>query len=102
MTSNDVKSLFTSVPVDPALDIICGKLQQDLLLNSRTSLSIHNIVTLNEFCLKSTFFTFRGKYYEQIYGAAMGSPISHLVANLFMEDFEARAISTVLYPPGSD
>ena len=92
-----VKPLFRSVPVDPALDIICGRLQQDPLLHSRTSLSIHNIITLLEFCLKSTLFTFRGKYYEQVPGAAMGSLISPLVANHFMENFEARALGTVMY-----
>ena len=32
MSSYDVKALFTSVPVDPTLDIICYKLQQGTLL----------------------------------------------------------------------
>ena len=42
-----------------------------------------------------------GKYYEQVDGAAMGSPISPLVANLFSEDFEARALNTSPSPLGS-
>ena len=29
----------------------------------------------------------QGKYYEQVHGAAMGSPISLLVVNIFMEEF---------------
>ena len=29
-----------------------------------------------EFCLTNTYFLFQGKYYEQVQGAAMGSPIS--------------------------
>ena len=29
----------------------------------------------------------------------MGSPISPIVANLFMEDFETKAINTAQYPP---
>ena len=93
-----MKPLFTLVSVNPALNIIHGKLEQDPLLSSGTSLSIHNIVTLLENCLKSTYFTFQGKYYEQVQGSAMGCPISPLVANLFMEDFEARAISTTPNP----
>ena len=94
ISSYNVKALFTSVHVEPALDIINGRLLQDPHLSNSTSLSIHNIVTLLGFCLKSTFFTFQGKYYEQVHGAAMGSPISPLLANLFMENFKARAIST--------
>ena len=33
-------------------------------------------------------------YYEQLEGAAMGSPVSSIVADLYMEFFEALAIST--------
>ena len=57
-------------------------------------LSVQNIVTLLKLCLKSTFFTFQGKYYEQVQGAVMGSPISPVAANLFMKDFKARVLST--------
>ena len=32
-------------------------------------------------------------------GAAIGSPISPIVANIFMEAFENRAITTGLHPP---
>ena len=53
---------------------------------------------LLEFCLRSTYFTYRGKFYEQVEGAAMGSPISPIVANLFMENFEMRALQS---PPNA-
>ena len=39
-------------------------------------------------CLKSTYFTFEGNFYEQKEGVAMGSPVSAVVANLYMEFFE--------------
>ena len=42
---------------------------------------------------------FQGKYYKQEQGAAMGPPIGPLVANLFMEDFKTRALSTSPNPP---
>ena len=41
--------------------------------------------------LKNTFFTFQGKYYEQVQGVAVEFPISPIVANLIMEGFKARA-----------
>ena len=44
-------------------------------------------------------FPFQGKYYEQVHGVAMGSPISPLVANLFMAEFASKAISTALFHP---
>ena len=62
-------------------------------------MSIQQITTLLEFCLTNTYFLFQGKYYEQVQGAAMGSPISPLIANLFMEEFGVKALSTCPYPP---
>ena len=61
-------------------------------------MSVNHINCLLEFCLKSTYFTFQGKYYEQLEGAVMGSFISPIVANLYMENFEAIAISTAPHP----
>ena len=61
-------------------------------------MSIPQIVSLLEFFLKNTYFLFQGKYYEQVHGAAMGSPISPLIANLFMEEFEVKAISSASHP----
>ena len=85
MTPYDVKALFTSVPVDPSINIVKHKLLQDPTLPQRTSMSIQQIITLLEFCLRNTYFLFQGKYYEQVHGVAMGSPISPLITNLFME-----------------
>ena len=98
-TSFDIKALFTSLPVDPSIHKVQQKLAQDPTLQQRTSMSIHNIVTLLEFCLKNTYFLFQGKYYEQVQGAAMGSPISPLIANLFMDEFEVKALSSFPHPP---
>ena len=58
MSSYDVKALFTSVPVDPSINIFKQKLQQDPLLLQRTKKSIQQIVTLLEFCLRNTYFLF--------------------------------------------
>ena len=99
MTSYNVKALFTSVTVDPSLNIVKQKLQLDPLLPQKTNMSMQQIVTLLEFCLKNTYFLFQGKYYKQLHGAAMGSPISPLIANLFMEEFEVKALSSAPHPP---
>ena len=98
MASYDVKALFTSVPMDPSIQIVKQKLQQDPTLPNRTNMSIPHIVTLLEFFLKNTYFLFQGKYYKQVHGAALGSPISPLIAKLFMEKFEVKALSTAPHP----
>ena len=60
---------------------------------------IYHIISLLDFCLKSTYFIFQGQYYEKIEGKAMGSPIRPTVANLFMEEFETKALSASPHTP---
>ena len=99
MVSYDVKALFTSVPTTKACIIIKQGLEEDPELNQRTSLSIDNIISLLEFCITSTYFSFQGKFYEQVEGAAMGSPLSPIVANIYIKNFEVEAIRSSPNPP---
>ena len=98
MVSFDVKAPFTSVSIQPAINIIKKLLEEDQSHQQGITMSVNNIICLLEFCLKSTYFTYQGKYYEQLEGAAMGSPISPIVANLYMKNFEEKVISTVPHP----
>ena len=99
IVSYDVSALFTSVTIDSAIDIIRRKLELDQELHSRTSMSVVQIISLLEFCLKTTYFQFQGRFFEQLHGAAMESPISPIVANLYMEDFENKATGRDKCPP---
>ena len=99
ITSYDVSALFTSIPIPSALDIINNKLQEDTDFHNRTNMTTHNIIELLDFCLNNTYFTFQGVFYQQIKGAAMGSPVSPIVANIFMKAFESSALSTAIHPP---
>ena len=101
LSSYDVSALFTSVSVDPALNIMKDLLEKDHTLKERTVMAVSDIILLLEFCLKSTYFSFQGQFYEQVEGAAMGSPVSHIVANLYIEYLEQKALSTAQHPPGS-
>ena len=97
--SYDVTALFTSVPIQPVLNIIQRRLAKEKDLQKRTSMTIKQIISLLEFSLNSTSFVFQGQYYQQMEGAAMGSPLSPIVANIFMEIFEKEALETTPHPP---
>ena len=93
MVSFDISSLFTKVPIGEAVDIIRARLEKDESLGVRTPLSPGRIAELLQLCLRSTYFSFNGEFYEQREGAAMGSPVSAVVANLYMEFFEGLALN---------
>ena len=74
--SYDVSALFTSIPVQSAIEVTKKRLEQDTELHQRISMSINNILELLEFCLCNTYFLFQGQFSEQTQGTAMGSPVS--------------------------
>ena len=88
------------MPIDPAITIIRRKVELGQELHLRTSMSVEHIISLLDFCLKTTYFQFQGRFFEWPQGAAMGSPISPIVANLYVEDFEIKVINTAEHPPG--
>ena len=90
IVSYDVSALFTSVPIDPVINIIRRKLELDQELHLRTSMKVEQIISLLEFCLKTTYFQFQGRFFEQLQWAAMGSPISPIVAKLYMRILRSR------------
>ena len=54
LCSYDVCALFTSVPIDPALNIIKELLEQDTTLWDRTVLPVQNIIEILGFCMHNT------------------------------------------------
>ena len=99
LCSYDVTTLFTSVPIDTALEIIKDLLEQDDTLWDRTVWSVQNIIELLGFYLHNTYFSSQNKFYEQVEEAPMGSLVSPIVANLYMEHFEREVLKSAPHPP---
>jgi len=57
-------------------------------------LEVDDIMELLEFILTTTYFCFSDQIYRQKYSTAMGSPVSPLVANMFMEHLERKLLVT--------
>ena len=94
LVSFDVVSLFTKIPVDLAIKVAKKRLNEDVSLNKRTTLPVEFLIDLLSFCLNTTYFVYDGTYYQQVFGTAMGSPVSAVIANLVMEDIEQRALAS--------
>ena len=87
LVSFDVVSLFTNVPIELALSVVEKRLDE-VDVSDHTHLSKEVLVSLLRLCLSSTNFYYNGTVYQQIFGTAMGSPVSVVVANIVMEHIE--------------
>jgi len=91
--SFDVTSLFTCIPIS-AVRTVRKRLLQDDSLNDRINFTPDNICVLLNLCLSTTYFKYNDCLYRQKPGCAMGSPVSPIVANLYMEEVESKAPSS--------
>ena len=99
MVSFDVKSLFTNFPIDAAVQTVLQKIKDDPTLADRKTLTPAKIADLLNLVLRSTYFQYNGSICEQLGGGAMGSLVSAVIANLYMESFEQQAMITSTYKP---
>ena len=92
--SYGVTALFTSVLCDEVVDIAVDRAKKDPECYNRTKLTLEEMGELLTFCLNTTYFKYQGEFYQQVFSAAMGSPISLIIANMFMEMFKIKALAT--------
>jgi hypothetical protein len=93
MTSFDVSSLFTNIPVEETINIICEHATD-------ISIPVEDLRMLLRLCTKNVQFRFDGKLYRQIDGIGMGSPLGCLFADIFMSQIEEagrHCISTTTF-----
>ena len=88
LVSFDVKSLFTSIPLQLALDCTATAIENS---TTKLPLSTDDLMDLLNLCLTSTYFQYNGKHYKQLHGTAMGSVV---VAEIVMQNIEEQALAT--------
>ena len=74
-------------------------MEQEETLQDRTAFSVLIIISLLGFCLHNTYFLSKIKFHEQVERATMGSLVSPIVANLYMEHLEREALRSATTPP---
>ncbi len=94
MVSYDVTSLFTCVPTAQVIELVKERFRQDHTFGERTPLSPEEIGSLLELYLNTTYFKYKDEFYRQKHGCVMGSPVSPIVADLYMEEVERKGLDT--------
>ena len=87
LVSYDVASLFTNIPLQESIDISIN-----LIFNHNPNVSItrKELKFFLLFATSQTHFIFNSKFYNQIDGVAMGSPLAPVLANIFMGFYKSK------------
>ena len=88
MTSFDVESLYTNIPLKETIDIIVNSIYDNG--NMVRSMSKNGFKKLFELVTEDNFIIFNNKFIKQKDGLAMGNPISAVFANIFMSHHEKK------------
>ena len=82
-----VTSLITIIPLQETIDIAVN-----LIFNHDLNLNITKIELKKLFLFDTsqTHFIFNSKFYKQINGVAMGSPLAPALANIFMGFYKSK------------
>ena len=91
LVSFDVTSLYTRVPAMEALRIAANKLyKNDNLIDERPPISKTVFIQIGKLALNNIVMLTNDGYYIQKAGLAMGSPLSALLANVWLTQFDER------------
>ena len=88
MASLDADFLFTNIPLEETIDICIDNSYNDN--ENPPNIPKHDFRNLLNIVTKETFFMFNNKYYKQVDGVAMRSPLGPALANIFMGSFESK------------
>ena len=92
LVSFDVSALFTSIPVPVALQVINYNISTCTNFTNVCKTPTETFIKLLELTNTNCIFCFNKKFYKQLQGAAMGSPVFPVIGNIYMEHFESLAI----------
>nr|VZI19788.1 unnamed protein product [Spirometra erinaceieuropaei] len=87
--SFDVVALFSSIQHDLAIECVTQRLQ-----TSPIEIPTQHVIELLNLCLRN-YCQFDNRYYQQVKGTPMGSPISGLLAELVLQRLEEIVFQTI-------
>lgn len=91
MCSLDLVNMYTNIPLRGALKAI----EANLFRNNINKNEIKEVITLLKLVLGQNYFMFDSKIYLQKEGLGMGSPLSGLIADIFLNEIENKMIDEI-------
>jgi hypothetical protein len=91
MITFDIKDLYVNIPVCETLDITTN-----LLLRHNDEHITKQMISLLHTILQQNHFSFQNNIFQPYTGIAMGSPISGIIAEIFLQFLENRHLNQLL------
>jgi len=91
LVSFNVKSLFTSIPLQLALQCAETTIQQSTV---KLPLPTEDIIDLLNLCVTLTYFQYNSKHYKKLRGTAMRLPVSVVVTEIVMQHMKEHTLAT--------
>ncbi|XP_062706267.1 uncharacterized protein LOC134287713 [Aedes albopictus] len=95
LISLDVKALFTSIPKSLVLNNIIMRWDE---IKPNTNINLDLFLEIVEYCIDSSYFRYDGQHYHQIFGTAMGNPLSSATADWIMESLLNSVLNKLNIP----
>ncbi|XP_062709972.1 uncharacterized protein LOC134288627 [Aedes albopictus] len=95
LISLDVKALFTSIPKSLVINSIIMRWNE---ISPNTNINLDLFLEIVEFCIDSSYFRFDGQHYLQVFGTAMGNPLSPSIEDWVMETLLDTVIRMLKIP----
>ena len=97
LVSMDITSLYTNIPQEEGIDIVCNAYESYYL--GESPIPTQHLKRALELILQENSFQFTGKNYLQTHGTAMGTKMAVSFANIFMGKVESQILSRSALKP---
>ncbi|XP_023725557.1 uncharacterized protein LOC111874349 [Cryptotermes secundus] len=88
----DIKDLYVNIPINDVIHIT----NDSLIQNHIDKTTKDEIIKILQMILNQNYFQYNDKFYKPNSGVAMGSPLSSLMAEVFLQHFEQRKVKLLL------
>ena len=93
LASLDIKSLYTNIPVDRCIVCLHNHLQ---ISNFTLPLPISKLIKICTSCTSHCYFQYNNIFYKQKFGLSMGSPLSRVLACIYLEFLESGPFKYII------
>jgi hypothetical protein len=90
LISIDVKDMFTNIPIDKVMELIKENRMNKFQYKDQ-------MVEMIKTCMEQNYFRFNNKFYIQKKGLPMGSSLSPIMAEIYMNELENNVMNSSMY-----